>query len=184
MRSVFLAAAAVAFTAALTGSAAAQPAPLQSPDTVAKVYACSEIADSAARLACFDAAVAAMKTAQSQGQFAAVDAAGVRQIEREAFGFSLPSLPKLGLPGVRRGEGNDDETDALRTAAMTISRVGRYDGRQSFVMDNGQVWVLIDTKENRLARAGAAVTIRKAALGSYLMAVDQGGAALRVRRAE
>ena len=51
-------------------------------------------------------------------------------------------------------------------------------------MSNGQVWVLVDTDDNRLARAGAAVTIKRAAVGSFLMKVDAGGAAVRVRRAQ
>jgi len=187
MRRVHLAAAAALLVVAASGTVAAQPGPpaLQSPETLAKVYACSEIADSAARLACFDAAVAALKTAQTQGQFAAVDAAGVRQIEREAFGFSLPSLPRLGLPGLRRdGSGAVVAPESTPELAMTIARLGYYDGRRSFVMDNGQVWVLIDSKDNRFARVGAAVTVRRALVGSYLMGVDAGGPALRVRRAE
>jgi hypothetical protein len=178
-------AAAAAAILALAGTAFAQPAPLQSPEVVSKVYACADIADAAQRLACFDAAVAAMKSAETQGQFTAVDAAGVRQIEREAFGFSLPSLPKLGLPSLRR-DGGAAAAEPERTAelAMTIARVGRFDGRQSFIMDNGQVWVLIDSQSNRLARAGEKVTVRRASLGSYLMSVVAGGSALRVRRAQ
>lgn len=184
MRRFTLASATTLLVFALAGPASAQPAPPQAPEVVAKVYACAEIADPAARLACFDAAVGAMKSAQTQGQFAAVDAAGVRQIEREAFGFSLPSLPRLGLPGfsLRR----DDDAGAERTAemGMTIARTGRFDGRPSFVMDNGQVWVTIGSETNRLARAGGKVTIKRASMGSYLMSVDAGGTSLRVRRAE
>lgn len=173
---------------ALAGPVGAQPPTLQAqaPDAIAKVYACGEIAESAARLACFDAAVAAMKTAQTQGQFAAVDAAGVRQIEREAFGFSLPSLPRLGLPGLRRGDGGVAAAETERTPelTLTIARIGSFDGRPSFVMDNGQVWVVIGNEGNRLARPGGAVTIRRASMGSYLMSIAAGGTALRVRRAE
>jgi hypothetical protein len=188
MRPIFTAPLAALLALAAAGVAAAQPAPQpQSPEAIAKVYACAAIADPAQRLACYDAAVGAMKTAESQGEFAAVDAAGVRQIEREAFGFSLPSLPRLALPSLRRGNGTGTAAAPVeRTAelSMTIARVGRFDGRQSFVMDNGQVWVLLDSQGNRLARPGAAVTVKRASLGSYLMSVEAGGAALRVRRAE
>lgn len=172
---------------ALTGAAAAQqtaPAPRSSPEVLAKVYACAAVADPQARLACFDAEVATLKSAESQGQFAAVDANRARQIQRESFGFSLPSLPQLGLPTFRRsGEGADAE-DSLESQSMKIARLSRFDGRASFIMDNGQVWVRVDTEENRNARTGAGVTIRKAALGSFLMSVDGGGRALRVRRAQ
>jgi hypothetical protein len=185
MRFVFVAAA-LLWCGAAPG-AVAQPAPpqAQSPEAIAKVYACAAIADAAARLACFDAAVGAMKAAEAGGEFAAVDAAGVRQIEREAFGFSLPSLPRLALPTLRRSEAaGAAEPERTAEMAMTIARIGRFDGRPSFVMSNGQTWVLIDTQSNRLARPGATVTVKRAALGSYLMSVEAGGAALRVRRAE
>jgi hypothetical protein len=67
---------------------------------------------------------------------------------------------------------------------MKIARLGRLDGNQTFIMDNGQVWAVIVAEENRRARPGATVTVRKASLGSYLLSVENGGAALRVRRVE
>ena len=162
--------------------ALAQPAAPASPQVIQQVYACAEITDATARLACYDAAVGAMKTAQTGGQFAAVDAAGVHRLEREAFGFSMPSLPRLGLPGFGRGAQEAEQTDKV---AMSIRRVGRMDGHTAFVMDNGQTWLVIDDgADNWRARSGAAVEIRRASLGSYLMKVIGGGAALRVRRSE
>ena len=167
---------------AASGALAQPPAP-PSPQVIQQVYACADIADTTARLACYDAAVTAMKTAQTGGQFAAVDAAGVRRLEREAFGFSMPSLPRLGLPGFTRGsaEAALGPTDEV---AMTIRRVGRSDGHRAFTMENGQVWLAIeDMADNPRAKPGAAVEIRRASMGSYLMSFG-GGAALRVRRAE
>ena len=176
---------AVASGAALlaASTALAQPAPPPSPPVIQQIYACGAVTEPTARLACYDAAVGALKTAEAQGQFAAVDAAGVHRIEREAFGFSMPSLPRLGLPGF--GRGPDGVTvEPTAEVAMTIRRIGRMDGHTAFVMDNGQTWLAIENTENRLARSGAAVEIRRASLGSYLMKVRGGGAALRVRRAE
>lgn len=175
----------LAATAALATVASAQPPASQSPELLRKLYACADIADPAARLACFDQNVGSLKTAESQGQFAAVDAAGVRQIEREAFGFSLPSLPRLTLPSFARSENGGDPAPAQTTeVTMTITRLGRSEGRPAFVMSNGQTWAQIDGESNRLARPGETVTVRRAALGSYLMKVERGGAALRVRRVE
>jgi len=51
-------------------------------------------------------------------------------------------------------------------------------------MSNGQVWVQIDDENARNAREGGAVTIRRASMGSYLMSVEAGGPAIRVRRQE
>ena len=162
-------------------AARAQPAPPASPEVMQKVYACAAIADTTARLACYDAAVGELKAAEAKGDFAAVDAAGVHRLEREAFGFSMPSLPRLGLPGFT----HTAEAAQADNVAMTIRRVGHMDGHVAFVMDNGQTWLSIDdTKENLHARSGAPVEIRRASLGSYLMKVMAGGAALRVRRAD
>ena len=173
--------------ATLAGPVQAQPQlpNPQSPEVIQKVYACAAITEDGARLACFDAAVGALKSAETTGQFAAVDAAGARQIEREAFGFSLPSLPHLTLPSFGAGGGHAAAAvEPTSELTLTITRRGTFDGRPSYVMSNGQVWVLVDTDDNRLARAGAAVTIKRAAVGSFLMKVDAGGAAVRVRRAQ
>jgi hypothetical protein len=175
----------LAAAAVVVGTAAAQPTtPRAPPEVLAKVYACAAITDPQARLACFDAEVAALKSAESEGQFAAVDATRARQIQRESFGFNLPSLPQLGLPTFRRSSDGTPVEDSIDAQAMKIARLSRFDGRDAFVMDNGQIWVAISSDENRNAKAGAEVTIRKAALGSYLMSVEAGGRALRVRRAQ
>lgn len=185
--SIYVALGAAFVLAALAAPVLAQPQLPNpaSPEVIQKVYACAATVDDIARLACFDAAVGALKTAETQGQFAAVDAAGVRQLEREAFGFSLPSLPRLSLPSLGRSEGGSAPAqESTAELALTIARRGSFDGRPSYVMNNGQVWVLVDTDDNRLARAGAAVTIKRGAVGSYLMKVEAGGAAVRVRRAQ
>lgn len=144
----------------------------QAPVALEKVYACTTLADAGARLACFDEAVAAARSAQDRGEFAAVDAARVREIERESFGFSIPSLPRLVIPA---GEGPTPEIESR------IVRVGRSEGRPALTLENGQTWVITDSGANRLARAGSPVRIRRASLGSYLM-IPEAGAGLRVRR--
>ncbi len=148
----------------------AQILPANSP--LAKIYACAEIADPAARLACFDGEVGALQRQERAGEIAAVDAATVKELERESFGFSLPNLAAL-LP-------QRDEQSPARLST-TIERV--IDGdRPAFVMTNGQIWRAIEPARNRHARAGATVEIRKASFGSFLMSVEGGGAAVRVRR--
>jgi hypothetical protein len=56
-----------------------------------QVYACAEKTPDAVRLACYDQAVSALRTAQAQGEVTAIDKGQARQIERESFGFNLPS---------------------------------------------------------------------------------------------
>jgi hypothetical protein len=171
----------VTFAAAATASAQAPAGQLgKAPDTLAKVYACADVTRDAERLACFDNAVTALKTAQETGAFAAVDSAQVKELQREAFGFRLPSLPKLAFPTLRQ------ETEATAPVEMnlTIARLGRADGKTTAIMSNGQVWIIVDSETNRNLRPGADVTIREAALESFLLSFAKGGAALRVRRTQ
>ncbi|MDX2234393.1 MAG: hypothetical protein NW200_07830 [Hyphomonadaceae bacterium] len=166
------------------GAAQAQPAgQLPQPEVLTKVYACADIADATARLACFDAAVTQLKTAETQGEFTAVDAAGVRRIEREAFGFALPSLPRLAMPRLGGG-GGGGEPEVIENVSAKVARLGSFAGKPSVILDNGQTWISIDTNTNRNIREGAEVNVRRAALGSFLMSAKKGGAALRVRRVE
>jgi hypothetical protein len=161
-------------------AALAQPAVSgQTPETLSKVYACAEITDGPARLACYDQAVGAMQSAQKQGAFTAVDAAQVQQLERESFGFRLPSLPRLSLPSL----GGDDAVEAI-AVTTTIASVRTFGGKPAYVLANGQTWAVIDSDTNSNARPGREITIKQAAQSSFLMSVKAGGTALRVRRIE
>jgi hypothetical protein len=149
-----------------------QPAP----EVLNRVYACAEIADNSQRLACFDAAVGGLKQADQQGEFAGIDRQQAQEVERDSFGLSLPSLGRIisrsGADGAR-----------LEDMQMTIERViERANGRYAFVMANGQTWVQTETQRVHNARAGDAVTIKRAALGSFMMSSSRGGSAHRVRR--
>ena len=156
------------------GAALAQEPPAP-PPVLDQVYACAGIEAEAERLACYDGAVGRLRQAQSAGQFVAVDRAQATELEREAFGFSLPSIPRL----FNFSEGQAEIADIT----TVIARVGaRADGKQLYFLENGHTWVQIDG-ENRRARAGANVTIRRAALGSFMMSLGD-GAAIRVRRQE
>lgn len=164
------------------GMALAQTQTAAVPEPLTAAYACRAITTDAERLACYDQAVGRLQQAQEAGDFAAVDAASVRQLERESFGFSLPSLPRLGLPSFRNGT-NGEPAPTVETLTFEISRVIQSpSGRNAYIMSNGQVWRQIDTEPNRQLRSGAQVTVRRASLGSFLMTTAAGGPAVRVRR--
>lgn len=182
-----------AMVALLCGPFAHAQAPaVGSPEALNRVYACAEITDSAARLACYDAAVGNLRTAQNEGEFAAIDREQAVQVEREAFGFSLPSLPRLAFPR-RHPEARDGASEApsvvsdqgIDALELTIERVvARGDGRATFIMTNGQRWEQIETERYSQVRPGGTVTIRRGAVGGFLMSVAAGGPAHRVRRVE
>ena len=154
---------------ALAAPAAAETTPLS------PLYACQAMADAAARLTCFDQAAAAIKANEDSGAVVSVDKSRAERMQREAFGFNLPSLPKLGLPG------SGADVEAVQATLVGLSPLG--EGHYLFRLDNGQVWEQVDDRLDRPRALPAAVIIKKAALGSYLLKIgDQ--RAVRVRRAQ
>ncbi|VAV87869.1 hypothetical protein MNBD_ALPHA06-67 [hydrothermal vent metagenome] len=131
-------------------------------------------------------------------------------LEREAFGFSLPSLPKLRLPSLGRlvGSGDKSKTPKKKTVLADTSKSGgsvlkygkkgdvtkimvevvrvtqKTNGNYKFYLGNGNIWEQIDSKKMYLPRSGAPfmIEIKKATMGSYLLRINGKGAATRIRR--
>ena len=159
--------------------ASAQTPPARPTDAI---YACADKSDDAERLACFDAAVAAFKMAETTGAVKTVDLAAIEKIERDSFGFSLPSLTEI----FRREEAGKQAMAApveeVELAIESIS-VNKVTGKALVRLENGQVWEQVDSEvvSRSKVRKAKVATIRKAAMGSFLMNLD-GGTAIRVRR--
>ena len=81
--------AAVCLSMATINIAPAWAAPLD------PVYACAEIEGASERLACYDAAVGRLQEAEASGELTTVLRSEVEAVERVAFGFNLPALPRL-----------------------------------------------------------------------------------------
>ena len=221
-------------------------------DPLAGIYACTQIADDSARLACFDAAVSQTQQAELSGEFQTLTRQDTARVQEDAFGFSLPSLPSFSLPRLG-GERNaladavpeepaaptapptavaeapaepeateespvaiaeatppappqaptpapsaepeperpqnvvrDDDGD-IEEVTLRIARINRgaYN-KLTIYFRNGQVWRQIDSEEVHLRRSNPprTATIRRAALGSYLLQFEDRGRAIRVRREE
>ena len=162
----------------LSGAAAAQDVDRVSTSTV---YACAEIEIPEARLACYDSAVGRLKAAEETGEVVSVTREQVEEVRRESFGFNLPTLPKLGIPGF--GNSPDGAIDEVQ---LGVARVGSAPGGGFLVtLDNGQVWEQIDSKSVFYsAKKGVELaTIKTAALGSFMMKLDN-GKFFRVRRVQ
>jgi hypothetical protein len=173
--SLFLVPLALAATPAATAQQSATPAAPTGP--LAGVYACAEIAGTAERLACYDAAVGRLRTAETTGEVAVLDAERVQTVQREAFGFSMPSLPRLRLPG---GGGERVETVTLEIASVSSSG----DGRSTLRFTNGQVWRQVEADRIRGAVPGAQVRISQGALGSFNATIVGRNGLFKVRRQE
>lgn len=148
-----------------------------SPSALRDVYACASITDGTQRLACYDAAVGHLQQAESQGRVVTVDSDQVATLERESFGFSLPSIGAL----LRR---NPTATPQVDRVEMQVERiVSHLDGTHSFVMTNGQVWTQIEPASANNVEPGDSIAIRRATLGSFMLSPES-GRAHRVRRTE
>ena len=165
----------IATLAALSLAAGpAQPQPQQRAEMLERLTACRAVADNAARLACYDAAAAALDGAERQGELVVIDRAAVNETRRQLFGFELPTLPRL-----FNGDGSDEIT-SIETTLERASMMG--ENRWVFRLADGSVWRQIDSEPVRFQnRAGQPVRVRRASLGSFLLTVD-GSRAVRVRR--
>jgi hypothetical protein len=140
------------------------------------VLDCRKLSDDAARLACYDQAVAAMASAEQSGELVSLDREQRRAARRQAFGFTLPTLSFLD-----RGEKPADLDKIDETLASAWQIAG---DKWVFRMQDGAVWRQIDDEFlSRKPHEGSAIVIRRAMLGSYMLSVD-GQPGLRVHRDE
>ncbi len=138
------------------------------------VYACRDISDEKARLACYDAAVGRLRAAEESGDVTTISRAQVEQVKRDSFGFKIPSLPNFTNRG---GAKPESEVTSITAAVRSVSTGA---GKLRITLENGQVWSQIDDKSVRAKNAKSA-EISQAALGSYKMKLDD-GLAFRVKR--
>jgi hypothetical protein len=159
--------------AALVATAAGSTAPKRLDTARAKAFdavvACRSITDSAQRLTCFDQNVGALQEAADKHDIVVVDRQEVREARRSLFGFTLPSLQIFG--GGSKADDSQDEAEAkeITTTVRSASQDGM--GNWIVVMEDGAVWHQTDGALAFRPKPGGAVTIRRAALGSYFMRI-------------
>ena len=147
---------------------------------LSSIYSCGDITDAMQRLACYDTNVAILKKAEQKKEIVAVDVAMAQTIKREAFGFHLPSLSKLGLPKI----GQDKKIDALVVKVSSIRKPGR---KYIIKLENGQVWQEVGGRLNYVPKGNLTATIKPKSMGSYMLSISNGKTTvkgLRVKRVE
>lgn len=174
MRGMYFVAAAVA---TLSAAALAQPtAPQQRPEAFEALVRCRAIADDAARLQCFDAAAAGLQEAADKRELVVVDREQVRRTKRSLFGLDIPNLnPFSGGP--------DDKAEEISSIESKVASSLRHgNGRWTVTLEDGSSWIQTDDSPLALGpRKGQAVVVKKGAMGSYMMRVNN-QPAIRVRR--
>lgn len=136
-------------------------------------HRCATIADDTARLACYDAAFGGPAPAPAPA--AAATAAPASSTSKAQQEFGLSEADK------RAADPAQPEAPSSITAKVADARK-RPTGEWVVMLEDGQVWVQVESTTKAIVKAGDEVTIRKAALGSYLL-VSANRVAMRVRRA-
>ena len=124
-------------------------------------HPCALVRESSERLACYDAAFGkpAQEAARSPDKLFGLTAA---QVERAA--------------------GGKTRAEAIDSVTSPISALERLrDGYFVVTLVNGQVWRQSELNSRADVQVGDAITVRRAALGSYLL-VTKAGIGTRVKR--
>lgn len=163
----------VLLCAAMETPALAQSRAGDVPSVVGRLLDCRKLTDEHGRLACYDSASDAVAASLNHGDIVAVDRDQIKEVKREAFGFTLPTLNLF-----ERGE-----KAAVETLSATVATAHqRGDGAWVLEFENGAVWMQTDsTALSRFPKKGSRVEIRRGAIGGFFINLD-GQRAIRAKR--
>jgi hypothetical protein len=185
MRSVLLAG------VAILGIGSAQASPAR--DALTAVTKCTEIAGTAERLQCFDAAATAARNVLSEAD----RQAAVKPQEEESeggvlawFGFAPEEKPVTKPEDFGITPKTEDRPGAPKEISEISAKVIEYaknaHGKSLFILDNGQVWKQVDgdTSElyHRESEGQMNIRIEKAIMGSFSLYIEGKTMKLKVRR--
>lgn len=127
-------------------------------------HPCSKVVEPVERLSCYDKAFPPPP---------AVHEAMAGKAVRD-FGLDKQAAPV-------RNSGSVESVDPDRIESKVIKVVYGPGGGRTVTLDNGQVWALTESTSRGHMTEGERVSVRKGALGSFML-VTQAGVGLRVRR--
>ena len=149
------------------------------------IYACTDQTSDTARLACFDAAVAALRADEEEGEVAVVTSERIEQVAEESFGrpggADLAAVaPKVAAASAARSQSVVETPDEVTLKVVKIDE--QRDGKIWLTMDNGQVWRQTTGGRPRYRGKGPwEAEISKGAIGGFRLKLD-GGRPIRVTR--
>ncbi|MFA4938509.1 MAG: hypothetical protein WC597_04610 [Brevundimonas sp.] len=140
-------------------------------DLIGTVTRCREIEANVARLSCFDTAAAGLAAA---GEVAVVSRQDVEQNQRRLFGFNISTLNPF------ENSGRSESLQSISATITSARNLGR--GEWLITLDDSSVWRKTDGADvSFLPNRQYPVTVRRAAMGSYMMKVAN-DPPFRVRR--
>src|SRR3546814_3347625 len=95
--------------------AAKDKSPVDRPAQIQELYACRDIADAAARLACFDREVGELSRADQAREITFTDRETAKKARRGLFGFSFPKLGGI--------FGGDEEIGREQSELQSLMRI-------------------------------------------------------------
>ncbi|KQX21732.1 hypothetical protein ASD39_00685 [Sphingomonas sp. Root50] len=175
LRNMFMLAVASSLAAAASAEKTHEP-----PELFRNLLNCRAIADSAARLACYDQSTSALEQAEAKKDLVVVDRKQIRETKKSLFGFTLPKIGLFGGSGDEKAD-EKDEVVELESSVEAVRPIGGGNFSLRLAKDAG-TWETMSTI-NDAPRSGDKVRIRKAMLGSYLgqVGINRG---VRFRRVE
>jgi hypothetical protein len=158
---------------AVLAGCTALPASVLAAEVVASpTHACARLQDRTQRLDCYDAAFARpADEASPQPATAATPAAPAAAAAN--FGLTPQQIDR------KAPDGGSAKLDQLASKVVALKR--GHHGQFTATLENGQIWEQIEVEANATIAIGDSVTIRRAAMSSYLMVTPR-GVATRVRR--
>jgi len=130
------------------------------------IYACAAIVDDTERLACFDKNVPVLKVKEEKKEIVAIDAKGIEAIERDSFGFSLPSLPKFGLSK------SSKEKPKKSVQFFDVKSISKGRNGATITMENGHVWRQISGDLGYIPKGNVSAKIKPAAVGTFFISLE------------
>lgn len=144
---------------------------------------CRALADVSARVACYDALPVGARAAPAAAAPAAATGTAAAAAAAAPVPKALAAQPPS--PAAVAGFGMERVGSELSEIRSRIS--GRFEGwtpRARLRLDNGQVWQVVDDSSGFYDLPSPQVTVRRAAMGTFLMEIEGARRAPRVRRVE
>jgi hypothetical protein len=155
---------------------------------------CRDLPDDDARLICYDAAVdrsrqsgyisPAAPSEKPPSAAPAEPAGAPGNVAATGAAVDLSQEDLFGKTGDEVGRTVEEATGSERIDSLsaTVTKLQQYSyGKVLITLDNGQLWKQIDTSNLRL-RAGDAVVIERASLGSFMLKKQGSKRSMRVSR--